>query len=93
MAAWMHWLRPQVESENLFIHGLVFFIKFLQSKKKREKKPEFMSRAGALDQIPRNILWHYGEKNYAPVLYLTHSGRTKGLILSCAWPLPYYCSY
>jgi hypothetical protein len=35
-----------------------------------------------VDQIPRKILWHYGEKNYAPVLYLTHSGRTKGLILS-----------
>jgi hypothetical protein len=73
--------------------ALSFLSNFCKAKKKREKKLEFMSRAGALDQIPRNILWHYGEKNYAPVLYLTHSGRTKGLILSCAWPLPYYSSY
>jgi hypothetical protein len=63
MAAWMHWLRPQVESENLFIHGLVFFIKFLQSKKKkRENSRIYEQSRGPGSNTQKKILALWGKK-------------------------------
>jgi hypothetical protein len=62
--------------------ALSFLSNFCKAKKKREKTRIYEQSRGPGSNTQKNSLALWGEKHYAPVLYLTHSGRTKGLILS-----------